>query len=142
MAKLSRLNSNIIARAVDGGFFRRYAGTMPAAITDPVPGDNVLVAEHPIGNPSAPAAVNNIITLSDLPSVLALATARETWFRVVAADGTVIWDGTTGRNGYAADGVTPAPGTEYNMNVNNPNVQVNATVDMGDVTFEALASTE
>lgn len=94
--------ADALARLLDNGSIKVYAGTPPANVSAALSGNTVL-AECPLAATSAPAAVNGTLTynaITDDSSINATGTA--TFYRTFKANGTTAV--TQGSVGVAASG--------------------------------------
>lgn len=99
------------------GKIRVYSGVRPANGA-PVT-SQVLLSEHAFSDPSAPTAVNSVLTFSAIASDTAVGTGVATWARVLRSDNTFVADGRAGSLLSSAD-----------FRVNNVNVEAGATVNV------------
>ena len=115
--------ANAVGALLDDGYFRIYDGTRPATADDAVT-TQVLLAELRFGNPAFGAAVDGTITANPLTQDSAAnATGTATWYRALKSDGTSpVQDGSVG---------TGAPG-DFNLVLNNDNIQINVIVRIED----------
>lgn len=91
--------ADLVARALDDGYLRIYAGVQPSN-ADTAVTSQTLLAELRFAATSAPAADNGVITFDDIDSAVAVANGTAAWFRCLAADGTtVVLDGSLGLAG-------------------------------------------
>jgi len=72
-----------------------YNGTQPATGGGAPTGCTAL-AVFSLNNPMAPAAVNGVVTVSDIPAVMPEALGTATWARLTDSDGTWVADHTAG----------------------------------------------
>lgn len=95
-AAVASAQADALARALDDGYLRIYAGTQPATADTAITNQTLLV-ELRFAAVSAPAASDGVLTFSALLAASALSTGIATWFRCLSSDGTtVIFDGTVG----------------------------------------------
>lgn len=91
--------ADLLARALDNGYMRIYAGAQPAT-ADTAVTSQTLLAELRFAATSAPAAVNGVLTFAALVAAVAAASGTAAWFRCLAADGsTPVLDGSVGLAG-------------------------------------------
>lgn len=96
---IANAQADALARQLDNGYLRIYTGTQPAN-ADAALGSQVLLVALRFANPSAPAAVNGVLTVTPPVAAYAIATGTAAWFRAYAADGTtVVLDGNAGLAG-------------------------------------------
>ena len=87
--------ADAIAFLLRGGSLRVYAGKAPDS-PDGI-ADEVLLAEHKLGDPAFGKADNGTIKSNAIEDEFAVkATAKATWFRAVTKTGTPVFDGTVG----------------------------------------------
>lgn len=89
-----------LARALDAGFVKIYAGTMPADVDTALSG-NTLLGTLGINATSAPAAVSGTLTFNAITDdSSADATGIATFYRTYQSDGTTaVSQGTVGTSG-------------------------------------------
>ena len=87
--------ADVLGRKLDGGVVRIYSGTQPANANTALT-SQVLLAEFVLPNPSAPAAVNGLLSLATIPSTIAVATGTARWFRCLTSGGAPVLDGSAG----------------------------------------------
>lgn len=87
--------ADALAALLDGGNVRFYDGQQPEVCGDSDRA-SVLLAEMKIANPAAEAATNGMLRLEMAESASAIETGRLSWFRVSAADGVPLIDGSIG----------------------------------------------
>lgn len=91
--------ADLVARALDDGYLRIYAGAQPSN-ADTAVTSQTLLAELRFAEVSAPAAENGVITFAAIGSTIAAATGDASWFRALATDGTTaVLDGSVGLAG-------------------------------------------
>lgn len=96
---IANAQADALARQLDDGYLRIYTGSQPAS-ADTALGSQTLLVTLRFANPSAPAAVNGVLTVTPPAAAYAVATGTATWFRALAADGaTVVLDGNAGLAG-------------------------------------------
>lgn len=114
--------ADALARLLDNGYRRIYSGTKPATADTALSG-NTLLAELRFANPSAPAAVDGVLTFTLTPDSSANATGTATWYRDLKSDGvSVVKDGTVGTVGSTSN-------FELNNTTIETGVQVSASSD-------------
>jgi hypothetical protein len=86
--------ADAVARRLDGGILRLYAGRLPETADTPAR-DQTLLAELRFADPSANPAIGGVIALGLVPAE-ALATGRADWFRALDREGFPVLDGTVG----------------------------------------------
>lgn len=89
--------ADAVARKLDNGYLRIYAGSKPAN-ADASLGAAVLLAELRFNATSAPAAAAGVLTFNAFTADSAAdATGTAAFFRAFKSDGTSpVWDGTVG----------------------------------------------
>lgn len=97
---ITNAQADLLARALDNGFFRIFDGAVPERASDAL-GSQVLLAEGRFAATSAPAAVNGVLTFNTLAGdSSANAGGTQTFFRAYSSDGTTcVWQGTCGASG-------------------------------------------
>ena len=111
--------ADAMARLLDNGYRRYYNGTKPATADTALSG-NTLLAELRFANPSAPAAVDGVLTFTLTPDSSANATGTATWYRDLKSDGTtVVKDGTVG-----------TVGSTSNVELNNTTIETGVQVSV------------
>lgn len=95
--------SDALCALLDGGTLRIYGGVRPSAL-DPTIGTQPLLALLGFGVPAFGAAVAGMATANALAiDPNAAVTGSATWFRALASDGGVVFDGTVGLEGSGSD---------------------------------------
>lgn len=114
--------ANALAALLNSGYIRLYDGVQPATANTPVTSQHKL-AELRFGNPAFASASGGALVANPItPDNDAAATGTATWFRCFKSDGTTaIMDGSVGVSG-------------CNMNINNPALQIGATVSLSGFT--------
>ena len=122
--------ADALARQLDGGRLRIYSGAQPAT-ADTAVTSQVLLAELEFGAPSAPAAVNGLLTFNAIASDSAAnATGTATWFRALRADGTTpVLDGTVG-----------IAGSNSNLEMPTTSIVANARISVTSFTHSVAKS--
>jgi hypothetical protein len=92
---------NALARLLDGGQLRVYAGTVPSSVRAAL-GAATLLSTLTLNNPCAPVTTNNIITFYAISPANAVATATATFYRLCKSDGTPVAQDTAGGPGSGA----------------------------------------
>jgi hypothetical protein len=88
--------ADLIATLLDDGYLRVYSGTQPAN-ADTAVTDQTLLAEFRFASPSAPDAVNGVLTFSEIAASDVVATGTASWCRMLMSDGsTAVLDGSVG----------------------------------------------
>jgi hypothetical protein len=124
------------AALFNSGYLRLYTAPRPASANDAV-GAATLLSEHQFANPAFGAFANGSATAN---AISADASADNSgvpvWGRAFRSDGTtVIEDYSAGRNGYAADGVTPDGAAVYNINTGAASIAAGASVTPASMTI-------
>ena len=122
---MSRLSNTVVnaqadelARLLDDGYLRIYNGSRPATTDDPVT-SQTLLAELRVSNPSAPAAIDGVLSVTLLSDIDANASGSATWYRLLASNGiTPLLDGTVGTN------------LSYDLTFNSTSIQIHAQIDV------------
>lgn len=131
-AACASLAADAVTPEADNGFLRIYDGAKPAnpgvAITT-----QVLLAELRFNVTAFGAAVAGVATANAFTAdASANASGTASWFRALKADGTTaLWDGTVG----VAD--QPAPGDEYDLELNTTSIAAGANVSVSACTYTA-----
>lgn len=103
----------LLARA-NGGTLKIYQGAKPANANTAIT-DQVLLASIALGNPAFGAAAGGTAALNATAAAAAVATGPAQFFRICAADASVVLDGTIGTAG-------------CNIDMGTVNIQQNAQV--------------
>lgn len=85
-----------MAALCDGGTLNIYDGTQPSTAATAV-STQTLLATLTLGNPAFGSAVNGVATANSITGdSSADATGTASWFRVLASDDSVVYDGSAG----------------------------------------------
>jgi hypothetical protein len=105
-AAIRNAQAQVVSDALDSGYIRVYAGSVPAS-ADAALGGATLLAELTFGNPSTGAPASGVITANAINSdPSANATGTAAFYRTFQSDGTtVVEQGTVGTSG--ADMIVP-----------------------------------
>lgn len=116
--------ADALARLLDGGYLLIYSGVQPANADTALGGSNILLAECRFANPSAPAAVNGVISFDALIGDASCdASGTATFFRAIGGDGTtVVLDGTVQEGG-------------GDMNINKAALVAGAPLNITSITY-------
>ena len=110
----------LLARA-NGGTLKIYQGAQPANANTAI-GAQTLLATIALGNPAFGNAVGGAANLTATAAATAVATGTAQFFRIFAADSSVVLDGSIGTVG-------------CNINMGSVNIQVGAQVAITGYTY-------
>jgi hypothetical protein len=115
--------ADAVARLLDNGYLRIYAGTQAADANTAVVAQ-LLLAELRFNATSAPAASMGLLTFNAITSdSSANNSGTATWFRALKSDGTtVVFDGSVGTSG-------------ANLNLNSAAISGGAAVAITNLTY-------
>lgn len=87
--------ADAVLALLDGGFLRIYDGKKPANPDTPV-GDQPLLAQLAFGSPAFSASSDGVATATAITGEQDAVAGTAKWFRTVATDETVVFDGWVG----------------------------------------------
>lgn len=119
-SKTANDEANTTARKLDGGTIRFYAGPEPASADEALGPDNKLLVECRFRNPSAPPAVDGLVTFTVLEGGRVAIGGTATFCRTVTQNGDTVWQSSIGSE----------------IELEDPNLPVGATFALTSLAYQ------